>query len=341
MADAGIGEAAIASEAGSKGAETAGAEAGAKGAETAGAAGAADVLAPEALGFGASTSAADAAGGIFGSFPGATAGAAPVADAGSSALAFSAPSGITPGALAVDPTAAASLETGAAPLSFGGTTAAANPLSVGGAAGGADSLGGEAALGAGAAPAGASPAASGGFSLDSLVKGAGDSITKNPLGLGLAGAGLGYNILQGQKTSAATDQLKSLADSQGAEGAVLRNYLATGTLPAGLQKSVDAAVASNKARIIANYAQRGLPTDPTKNSALQQELAGAEQAAILTAAQVGQQLMSAGLSESQMSNQLYTRLQQIDQTQSENIGKSIASMAAALGGGGTTIKVGA
>ena len=50
--------------------------------------------------------------------------------------------------------------------------------------------------------------------------------------------------------------------------------------------------------------------------------------------------MTTGLQETGMSSSLYTTLANIDQTQTANIGKAIAYFASALGGGGTTIKLG-
>ena len=70
----------------------------------------------------------------------------------------------------------------------------------------------------GAAPAaGATPGASGGSFLDKLLSGATTSLTKNPLGTALAAGGLAYNVMQGNKQSAAVQALEAQAASQAAQ----------------------------------------------------------------------------------------------------------------------------
>lgn len=192
----------------------------------------------------------------------------------------------------------------------------------------------------GAAPAAAPTGTSGGFlntlesslSPSKLAAGIGDSVAKNPLGLALAAGGLGYNIMQGQKQSAAVNALNAEAQQQGATGAQLEGYLTSGTLPPGLQASVAEAVQNAKATAISNMASQGLSTDPTKNTALASELAAIDQQVPILTAQIGQQLLQSGEAASGLASNLYTSLANIDQTQTAQIGKSIAAMAAALSG---------
>ena len=81
---------------------------------------------------------------------------------------------------------------------------------------------------------------------------------------------------------------------------------------------------------MSNYAAQGLSTDPTENTALAAQLQMVDQQAIITTAQIGQQLLTTGINESGLSSQLYTTLAGLDQTQTSNIQKAIASMASAL-----------
>lgn len=190
------------------------------------------------------------------------------------------------------------------------------------------------------AAAGTTPAAatSGGGDngglLDKLVKGAGDSVTKNPLGAALSAGGLGYQILQGQQQSGANQTIADQANSLNAQGKQLAAYLQSGDLPPGLKASLSQATEGAKAKVIQNFANQGLSTDPTKNSALQQQLAAIDQQAIISTAQIGQQLLTTGINESGMASDLYKKLSDIDATQTAAIGKAIASMASALNGGG-------
>lgn len=186
--------------------------------------------------------------------------------------------------------------------------------------------------------AGAAPGAGPGF-MEKLGTGAVDSITKNPLGIGVGAAGLGLNMLQGQKQSDAVKALTSQAGDLSGQGAQLRSYLSSGTLPPGLQASVDKAVADAKSHAISNAAAQGLPTDPTQNTALAATLAGIDNQVPILTAQLGQQLLSDGVRESGLSSQLYQSLAQIDQTQTTNMGKAIANFAAAMSPGGTKIQI--
>lgn len=140
-------------------------------------------------------------------------------------------------------------------------------------------------------------------------------------------------MLQGQKQLPEQQQLNAQATQLTAQGQQFMNFLQTGTLPAGLQAAVDQAKAAAKARIISNHAASGQSTDPSQNSALAQELAQADQNALIAVAQEGEQLFAAGANEINLSSQIYTKLLQVDQQQTANMGKAIASFASALGQG--------
>lgn len=183
----------------------------------------------------------------------------------------------------------------------------------------------------------------GGPSGSSEGKGILDSLgIKNPLGAAIGAAGLGYQALQGQKPPAFTPQMKAQADQLSAQGQQLMSYLQSGNLPPGLKAGLDQATASAKAKIISNFASQGLNTDPRYNSALADQLAQVDQQALISTAQVGQQLLSTGVTETGLSSDLYKTLAQIDATQTANIGKAIANFAQAISGsgGGTTIRLG-
>lgn len=192
--------------------------------------------------------------------------------------------------------------------------------------------------------------------LDTAVEGA----SKNALPAAIAGAGLGYNILSGNKKSAPATALGATAEpakafgaQTAAEGKNLTGYLEAGTLPANMQTSLDNAVSAAKTKAISNAASQGLPTDPTKNTALAQSLQKIDQDAITTKAQLGQQLMTSGqgliktgLDAAGMSNDIYKQLIALDQSEQKQISEAIANFSKALGGmggskntGGLNIKV--
>ena len=178
----------------------------------------------------------------------------------------------------------------------------------------------------------------GGTFLDKLANGAKDQITKSPLSILASGGGLALNMLKGNKDPEGLAQVREAAASLKSTGSVLQTYLTTGTLPPGMQASVDLATKAAKARIIGNYASRGLSTDPTKNSALQQELSGVEQNAIVTAATLGDKLMTQGLSATGMAGKLYDSIMNLDVARSKATGTAISNFAAALAGGQTSSK---
>lgn len=247
--------------------------------------------------------------------------------AAAGAPSVSAPAGVAP-ATGVDPTAAG----GAANVAGGGS-----------------------ATGTGAA--------SGSTSISSLLGNAGsgaiDSLTKNPIPVALGAAGLGYNIYKGTQDTAnqkalSADAATATANSNNmvASGEALQQYLTSGTLPPQYMTQVQQAIADAKTSAIANAAAQGLPTDPTKNTALATTLAKIDASEPQMISQVasqlfssGSSLVSAGQSAAGLSGQLYQALVANDTTQAANTGKAIATLAAALNGktnanvGGTNIQL--
>ena len=177
----------------------------------------------------------------------------------------------------------------------------------------------------------------GGGGLWSSVTGA---LGKNPLGTGVAGAGLLYNIMSGQKNSDAMNAMAGQAGQLSEQGKILMSYLQQGKLPPGLQQGVTNATNAMRARIIANHAKNGMSTNPSENSALAQELNNVDMQAMALIAQEGEKLMTLGLNSTQISSNLYATLEKLNREQSASIGRSIATFASALGGGGTTIRLG-
>lgn len=191
----------------------------------------------------------------------------------------------------------------------------------------------------GTAAAAAPAAQSGGGWLGNLGTAAWNSVMKNPIGVGLAGAGLGYNLLQGQKVSPEMQAMQGNAAALNAQGQQLMSYLQNGTLPPGLQTAVDNATHAMKARIIANHAKNGLSTNPAQNSALAQELNQVDLNAVALIAQQGQQLLTTGMNATNISSQLYGMLENLNRQQSQRTGQAIANFAAALSGGPRGINI--
>ena len=190
----------------------------------------------------------------------------------------------------------------------------------------------------GATTAGAGP----GDPLSALTS----QISKNPLGLAAGAGGLAYALANANTTPGSVQQLQTLAAGDTAaagqltsSGQTMQSYLPQGALPPGQQAQLEQATRAEKAKIVQSYASQGLPSDPSKNTALAQDLNAVDERALAAKGtmeaqdfQAGQQLINAGIQESGMANALYTQLQQIDQTNTAAIGTAIARMAAALSG---------
>ncbi len=192
--------------------------------------------------------------------------------------------------------------------------------------------------------------------LDKLISGATSQITKNPIGIGAAALGLGMNMFKGQGDSPEEQALREQAARMQREGGELGNYLKTGTLPPGMRDQMtkstevftaqlEKAKAGAQARVISNHARNGMSTDPTRNSALAQELAsidmnaatqlGDMQAKLLSIANETQmKLLTAGIQETGLATKLYEMLVNLDRQKSQSTGNAIMNFAAALGGSG-------
>lgn len=212
------------------------------------------------------------------------------------------------------------------------------------------------------APTGGAGVAATGSStgISDLLGKVGNSFTNNIPGIALGAAGLGYNILEGQKLTknqAADTTIANTAAQNSQQmvqsGEALQQYLTNGTLPPAYQQQVDQAIADAKTNAISNAAAQGQSTDPTQNTALAASLAKIEASKAGMQTSVASQLFSSGTSlvnsgaaAAGLSGQLFTSLMNNDTTQAANTGKAIATLAAAMNGksqsqiGGTTVTVG-
>lgn len=302
---------------------------------------AAPFLLPEigaAIGVGEGVAGATAGEGIFGGVFGGTAaaeGGALAGAEGAEALA---------GGIGSDALLAGGADTllpaGATPTAFeglaGGVGGEAAPMGIG------DAIGSSATAGSGPFDVGgATGSATGGEPgiWDKIVSGATKSVTSNPLGIAAAGGGLAMNMMRGNPDSPEAKKLREQAAQLGSQGQALQQYLANGTLPPAMQAQLDNATKAAKARIISNHARNGMPTDPSQNSALAQELNAADMNAVAAMGQAQIDMMKTGLSETGLSSQLYEMLVKMDRQNNTDLMNSISSFAAALGGGSKTVQL--
>ena len=202
-------------------------------------------------------------------------------------------------------------------------------------------------------PATASGSGSGGSSGSGSSGGSGSnplgsmSFGSNPLGALAAGGGLLNNMINGNSSPAYSPQLNAAAGSAAATGAqqtaagtALQQYISTGQLPQGYEDQVQQAAQAQKQTIISDYAKRNLPTDPTKNSMLAQELAQVDAKLPAMREQLAQQLAQAGtsmvntgLQATGIQSNTYQTLANLQNSQNQQRAQAIANFAASLNGG--------
>lgn len=167
----------------------------------------------------------------------------------------------------------------------------------------------------------------------------GTAAANNP-GTVLGALGLGYQALtapsipSGAQVPAVQSQLLGQAGSLAAEGSQLQNYLNTGTLPPGAQAAIDQATNAAKQQVIANYAARGMDTNPVTNASLAQDLNAIDIQAAGQVFQEADQLLQQGVSESQLSASLYNTILQNTTAANSQLSSAINNFVTAAAGGG-------
>ncbi len=222
------------------------------------------------------------------------------------------PSGIT--ALSASPLSAQPIDTGTIPTVNGATSGAS----------------------------GIAPSAGGGGGESSIDKAWNNPTTGNILGaLGanagplVAGGGLLMDLAGGQ-TAPGQNQIGQLAGGLQTEGQQLSSYLKNGTLPPGAQAGIDQATKAAQAATRSKYASAGM----SGSSAETQDLNNITEQAQAQTFQEANSLLQDGLNATSTSGQLYADLMNFDSQESAQTGQAIASLAGALDGGGTVIKLG-
>ena len=154
-------------------------------------------------------------------------------------------------------------------------------------------------------------------------------ITKaNALPAAVAAGGLLYDSSRSQNIPGEA-QLQSKANQLASQGTQLQSYLQSGTLPTGVQSSIDQASQAAEAQVRSQYAEMGLSGSSMEAEAL----ASVKQNTAAQGASIASSLLSQGVSESQIASQLYGDLLTFNQQQNTATGGAISSLAEALAGG--------
>lgn len=182
--------------------------------------------------------------------------------------------------------------------------------------------------------AAAAPSAWDKFTGDPSLSSAWGVAKSNP-NLLLAGAGLGANLLLGNRALPGENQISSAAGQSQALANQLESYLQTGTLPPGLGAGLSSAGAAAKATIKSRHASSGT----SGSSAEEQELAAVDQQISTNGADMALKLFQTGQTESQISSQLYQTILQGAVAQDQELGSAIGKFASTLAGS-PTINIG-
>ena len=205
-----------------------------------------------------------------------------------------------------------------------------------------------------AAPGGAEAAAGGGGG----VLGSIGSTLKSAAPF-LGAAGLGYNLFQGYESQQALKALQNQETAYqnqiaGAGQAALQAagpmlstgqaLMTGGPVPAPMQAILDNYRNSQRARVIQSYTGQGQSGDPTKNTALAQDLNAVDNQMLALQESVGNQIvttanqmLASGASATNIAAELPMMMQRLDIALQQQSGNAIANFAAAMSGG--TMKV--
>lgn len=218
----------------------------------------------------------------------------------------------------------------------GGSIAGGSPGVGAGAGSGATGAGGGAAGAGGAGGGGAASTPSFGQIATDFTKGnyvsgledAGSKIAANSGPL-VAAAGLGLNMM-GQQNIKGSNALSSQAQQFAQQGSVLQSYLNTGTLPPAVQASVNQATRSGISAIQNKYASMGVAPGSAQEV---QDIARLQQQAVISGATLADQLLQQGISESNMSADIYKSLVSNNTNLNAQTTSAVGNLATALAGG--------
>lgn len=147
----------------------------------------------------------------------------------------------------------------------------------------------------------------------------------------ISAGGLAMNAIKGQQALPGQNALAQQAATANAQGAQLQSYLTNGTLPQGVQQSIDQATQSTIASIRSQHAAQGT----SGSSAEQQEIASATANSKSQGASIAMQLLQTGINESGLASKLYENMMQNALQQDQALAGSIQNFATAMGGSGS------
>ena len=156
----------------------------------------------------------------------------------------------------------------------------------------------------------------------------GSFLKDNPT-LALGGAALGFDVLRGSSQPKGYNQIGQAALQAQQQSKTLEGYLTSGQLPPGIAQSLNEATNAAMATIRSQYASRGM----SGSSAEAEDIANAQTARASQAANIAMQLYNQGVSESQISSQLYSTIMNTALQQDSEFSNALGNLAFAMAGG--------
>jgi hypothetical protein len=154
------------------------------------------------------------------------------------------------------------------------------------------------------------------------------SFLKSNAGVLLAGGALGAEGLLSNRSVTSiqgANAVESTANQLASQGKTLESYLQSGTLPPGVQSSLDQASQQAQATIRGQYAARGM----SGSSAEATDLANVHQNIAGQGANIALSLLNQGVSESNLASSLYSQIMQTSLAQSQQLSQGLAALAGA------------
>jgi hypothetical protein len=160
-------------------------------------------------------------------------------------------------------------------------------------------------------------------------------LSSDPLGtiadngkLALAGAGLGYDALKGNKPPQGQEQLQALADSLTKQSKQLTSTALNTALPPEAQAQLEQARSSATAGIRSQFARMGLGGSTMEAQAL----AGVQEQIAAQGSTIMQQLMQQGMSAAQAADTMLAQIMQSNVSRDNALSSAVGSFAGALAG---------
>lgn len=139
----------------------------------------------------------------------------------------------------------------------------------------------------------------------------------------LGGAALGYDAIMGNQQPKGEAQIESTAGQLSAQSQQLENYLTSGTLPPGVQTSLNQAAQQATATIRSQYAARGM----SGSSAEAADLANVQNTIVSQGANIAMQLLQTGVSEANLASQLYGTIMNQSIQSDQQLGNALSTLA--------------